>query len=146
MAKCGHTICPDDDCGWVYLFNGGGRANCRRVQRCFEESCSSLKALGPSGFLLFDACLGHCHRQENDPKYPSAYASTNEYLCNNFDPVTLVDYFGTNECGVDPEQTKLGQIEEATARYDARTRMVLIFIAVVILILLAVLLWKNKAR
>ena len=146
MAKCGHTICPDEDCGWTYLFNSERRDNCRRVQRCFEGSCSSLKAFGPSGFLLYDACLGHCHRTQTDPKYPSAYTSTDEYLCNNFDPVTLVDYFGANVCGVAQDQTKVGQVQEATAQSNAKTRRVLVFIAIVILILLTVLLWKNKGK
>ena len=146
MAKCGHTICPDEDCGWTYLFSGERRDNCRRVQHCFEDSCSSLKALGPSGFLLYDACLGHCHRQENNPKYPSAYASTNEYLCNNFDPVMLVDYFGANVCGVPGEETKVGQVQQATEASNAQTRWVLFFIAIVILILLSALLWKNKDK
>ena len=146
MAKCGHTICPDEDCGWTYLFSGERRDNCRRVQHCFEDSSSSLKALGPSGFLLYDACLGHCHRQENNPKYPSAYASTNEYLCNNFDPVMLVDYFGANVCGVPGEETKVGQVQQATETSNAQTRWVLFFIAIVILILLSALLWKNKDK
>ena len=143
---CGHTICPDEDCGWSYLFSSERRDNCRRVQRCFEESCSSLKVLGPSGFLLYDACLGHCHRDKTNPKSPSVYASTNEYLCNNFDPVTLVDYFGANVCGVPDDQTKVGQIQEAMEQAGVQRRRVLLFIAVVILILLIALLWENKGK
>lgn len=146
MAKCGHDICPDDNCGWKFLFNKGRRNDCRRIQRCFEDSCSSLKTLGPSGFLLYDACLGHCHRTEADPTYPPAYPSTEEYLCNNFDPVALVDYFGANVCGVPAAQTQSGQVREASAAANAQTRQALLFIALVILILLSVLLWKKKGK
>ena len=146
MAKCGHDICPDDNCGWKYPFNKNRREDCRRIQRCFEDSCSSLKALGPSGFLLYDACLGHCHRDEYDPQYPPKYPSVNDYLCANFDPVALVDYFGVNVCGVPADQTQVGQVQQAAAQSAAQTRRVLLFIALIILILLAVLLWKKKRK
>ncbi len=145
MAKCGHDICPDDNCGWKHLFNKKRRNNCRRVQRCFEESCSSLKALGPSGFLLYDVCLGHCHRAENDPKYPPAYPSVDEYLCNNFDPVTLVDYFGVNVCGVPESQTKVGQVNAAASQSSTANRQILLFIGLLILILLIVL-WSKRGK
>ena len=146
MAKCGHDVCPDDNCGWKHALSRTRRNNCRRVQRCFEEYCSSLKAFGPSGFLLYDVCLGHCHRAEDNPKYPAAYPTTDAYLCDNFDPVALVDYFGVNVCGVPGDQTNVGQIQTAAAQSGARTRQVLLFIAGVILVLLAVLLWKNKGK
>ena len=145
MAKCGHDICPDDSCGWKHPFNKGRRENCRRVQRCFEESCSSLKALGPSGFVLYDVCIGHCHRSETDPKYPSKYPTPDQYICANFDPVALVDYFGVNVCGIAEDKTKAGQVKEAATKSNVQTRNVLIFIGAVILILLIVV-WNNKGK
>lgn len=143
MAKCGHDICPDDNCGLLYLLNGGRRYRCRRIQQCFEDRCSSLKTLGPSGFALYDACLGHCHRVENDPTYPENYASINQYLCANFDPVTLVDYFGVNVCGVPEEQTQVYQQQQAEVKNSATTRKYLGVIAGVIVVLLLIFLVKD---
>lgn len=138
MAKCGHDICPDDSCGWKHPFNKDRRENCRRVQQCFEDSCSGLKALGPSGIVLYDACLGHCHRKATNPNYPGAYDSVNAYLCNNFDPVTLVDYFGVNVCGVPEDQTGLGKKQQAADESNSQTRAALIVIAILIVVLLIV--------
>ena len=58
----------------------------------------------------------------------------------------LVDYFGANVCGVPGEETKVGQVQQATEASNAQTRRVLFFIAIVILILLSALLWKNKDK
>ena len=146
MATCGHTICPDEDCGWTYLFNSDRRDNCRRVQGCFEDSCSSLKALGSSGFLLYDACLGHCHRAETDPQNPRSYPTVEAYLCQNFDPVALVDYFGIQVCGVGEGASQTGQAQAAAAQAQAQRRRTLWLMALVIVMLLIVLLWKHKNR
>lgn len=144
MAKCGHDICPDDNCGWKHLLNKKRRENCRRVQRCFEESCSSLKALGPSGFALYDVCLGHCHRSSSDPKWPSRYPTPDEYLCANFDAVTLVDYFGVAICAIpDGKETANDKVKKASEASNSQTRNALIFIGAIILLLI-VIVWNNR--
>ena len=94
---------------------------------------------------MYDVCLGHCHRAENDPKYPLAYPSVDAYLCNNFDPVTLVDYFGVNSCGVPESQTKVGQVNAAASQSSTANRQILLFIGLVILILLIVL-WNKRGK
>ena len=136
MAKCGHDICPDDDCGWKHPFSSERRNNCRRVQQCFEDKCSSLKSLGASGIILYDACLGHCHRDAKNPQFPGAYDSVNEYLCNNFDPVVLVDYFGVNVCGIPDDQTVTGKKNQYTEDANTQTRNALVLIGIIILVLL----------
>ncbi|MEZ4941842.1 MAG: hypothetical protein R3D58_13260 [Saprospiraceae bacterium] len=144
MAKCGHDICPDDSCGWKHPFNKSRRNNCRRVQACFEETCSSLKVLGGSGFVLYDACLGHCHRKPNDPKAPGRYPTPEQYLCANFDPVTLVDYFSVDICDLpDGKQTQQQKRQQEEDESRAQTRNALIFIGLIVLILL-VFVWNKK--
>jgi len=139
MAKCGHDICPDDNCGLKHPFNGGRRARCNRIKGCIESRCSTLKALGPNGFTLFDACIGHCH-DDGLPKYPGKYTNVNAYLCDNFDPVTLVEYFGVNPCGINEADTKIGKINEAE---NAANNQVLIGLAVVAIIIVILLLLMN---
>lgn len=138
MAKCGHDICPDDNCGLKYPLNGGRRARCRRIQGCIETSCSTLKATGPNGFTLYDACIGHCHFSEDDPKYPPNFQNVNDYLCRTFDPVSLVEYFGVNPCEVPVEQTAVGQVnaKEDAANQQTQTNLLVIAGIIVLLILL----------
>ena len=129
MAKCGHDTCPDTNCGLKHPFNGGRREVCNRRKNCFEVNCSSLKALGPSGFALFDVCLGHCHRDPSDAKYPGKYPTVEQYLCENFDPVALVDYFGVNPCGVAPGETIVGKSQ---AKEDATAIVIWIVVVAII--------------
>ena len=136
MAKCGHDVCPDDNCGLLYPLNGGRRARCRRIQGCIEADCSSLKAAGPNGFALYDACIGHCHKIETDPTYPPNYASVNDYLCANFDAVSLVEYFGINPCAVPIDQTSVGQVNAKEEDANKQTQNSLLVIAAIVLLLI----------
>lgn len=108
-----------------------------------ESHCSSLKALGPNGFTLYDACLGHCH-DDGSAKYPPKYPSVNEYLCDNFDPVALVEYFGVNPCAVKVEDTKIGQQNEAADKANQQMLIGLVVVAVVVAVLLIILTNKTK--
>lgn len=142
-VKCGHPICPDHNCNLKFPFNGGARARCKRIQGCVSSHCSSLKALGPSGFVLYDACIGHC-QDDGSAKYPPKYPSVNEYLCENFDPVALVEYFGVNPCAVDVDVTKIGQQNKAADDANRQMLIGLVAVGVVVTVLLIMLTKTNK--
>lgn len=142
MAKCGHDVCPDTNCGLKHPFNGGRRARCRRIQGCVESYCSELKALGPNGFTLYDACIGHCH-DDGAAKYPPKYQHVDDYLCANFDPISLVEYFGVNPCEVAEGETKIGKINAAEDNSNRQMLIGLAAVAVVVGVLLLILYRKN---
>lgn len=143
MAKCGHDICPDDNCGWKYPFNKTRRNRCRSIQQCIESSCNGLKAF-QNGFALYDACIGHCHRDRSDPTNPDRYPSVESYACNNFDPVVLADNFGANICNVPIEQTKVGEVQAQQNQLNTQQQKQLAAVFVVVLALLAIFLLTRK--
>lgn len=143
MAKCGHDICPDDNCNLKHLFNQGALIRCRKVQKCIETSCSSFKAY-QGGFALFDACIGHCHREWNDRKNPSNYRTFEAYACANFDPVVLLENFGADICNVAWEETKGGKVQSEQEKLNTQQQKQLAAVFVVVLALLAIFLLTRK--
>ena len=142
MSKCGHSICPDTNCVVRSPFSRKGLEYCRGVKQCFETHCAGLLSLGPSGAVLKDSCMGHCH----DPKaknYPGKYLTQTEYLCANFDPVTLADYGGVNICAVPEELTKVGQLKTEEDAANVQSKKSIAFIGLIILALLFMLFWKK---
>lgn len=143
MAKCGHDVCPDDNCNLKHLFNQSKLIRCRKIQGCIETSCSSLK-IYEGGFALYDACIGHCHREWNDPKNPNNYDTMSEYACANFDPVVLADNFGANICNVPIEQTKVGEVQTQQNKLNTQQQKQLTAVFVIVLALLAIFLITRK--
>lgn len=138
MAKCGHPICPDTNCALKHPFNRGRRNTCKAVQRCVSERCSTLKALGPSGFTLYDVCIGHCNGSPTSATYPTKYQTPDAYLCANFNAVDLVDYFGINPCQINEADTKVGQLKAASASDNNQTQIALLFMGAFAAILLII--------
>jgi hypothetical protein len=137
---CGHDICPDTRCGVRFALNGGARFRCNRIKGCQEAFCNDLKVVGPNGFVLYDMCLGHCH-DDGSPKYPPKYRNTNEYLCANADPQTLIEYFGVNPCLVSEDGTKIDLQNKA---YEQSNKQAITFLIVIVAIIIALVMMVRS--
>jgi hypothetical protein len=123
--------------------NGGRRANCERIKGCQARVCSPLLAAGPSGAVLYDACLGSCHSNSGTAGYPGDFESTNQYLCATIDGVDLVQYYGINPCDVDETQTP-GYVNEQTRKEIASSNNFLLWGLAGALVFALVLFLRKK--